>query len=139
MLDKLFEQNKELFTKSDYKIMEYLMRHKQDLQYLTTEDLVMMFSYSRILTEIQILLQHAGMVHYKTVLFTDLLVSPEIQQADVVLYSYRGEPSEYHSMAAPMVIVDLLIMNLMRERGDSVERAGYLEKLREKYAALIKR
>ena len=33
-------------------------------------------------------------------------------QADLVLYSYRGEPNEYHSMTAPMILLDLLIMRL---------------------------
>lgn len=104
-----------------------------------SRDLVLMFSYSRLLSEVQILLRHAKKVHYKTILFTDLLASPEIAQADITLYSYRGEANEYHSMVAPMTVVDLLIMKLMEKRPDAVERAEYLERLRENYANFIKR
>lgn len=104
-----------------------------------SRDLVVMFSYSRLLSEVQILLRHAKKIHYKTILFTDLLASPEITQADILLYSYRGEPNEYHSMVAPMTVVDLLIMKLTEELPDAVERAEYLEQLRENYSNFIKR
>ncbi|MFR5601919.1 MAG: hypothetical protein ACLTKI_05990, partial [Lachnospiraceae bacterium] len=39
MLQTLFEENKEHFSKSDYKIMECLMRNQRELQYLSTEEL----------------------------------------------------------------------------------------------------
>lgn len=106
---------------------------------LGSRDLILMFSYSRILSEVRILLKHAETVHCRTILFTDLLTAPELQMADVVLYSYRGEPNEYHSMAAPVTVIDLLAMKLMKEMPDSVERARYLEKLREDYSGIIKR
>ena len=106
---------------------------------LGSRDLILMFSYSRILSEVRILLKHTETVHCRTILFTDLLTAPELQMADVVLYSYRGEPNEYHSMAAPVTVIDLLAMKLMKEMPDSVERARYLEKLREDYSGIIKR
>ena len=111
----------------------------ENMMNIGSRDLVVMFSYSKLLSEVQILLRHAKKIHYKTILFTDLLASPEIAQADISLYSYRGEPNEYHSMVAPMTVVDLLIMKLMEERPDAVERAEYLERLRETYANFIKR
>ncbi|MFR5602522.1 MAG: MurR/RpiR family transcriptional regulator, partial [Lachnospiraceae bacterium] len=106
---------------------------------LGSRDLILIFSYSRMLSETQILLNHAGKIHCKTILFTDLLAVPELSMADLVLYSYRGEPQEYHSMAAPVALIDLLVMKLMKEMPDSVERAGYLEWLREEYGGIIKR
>ena len=106
---------------------------------LGSRDVILIFSYSRILSEAQILLSHAAKIHCRTILFTDLLAAPELGMADLVLYSYRGEPNEYHSMAAPVALVDLLVMKLMKEMPDSVERAGYLERLREEYVGIIKR
>lgn len=106
---------------------------------LGSRDLILMFSYSRILSEIQILLKHARNIHCKTILFTDLFAAPETAWADMVFYSYRGEPNEYHSMAAPLALIDLMIMKLTEKKADAVERAAYLEKLREEYAGLIKR
>ncbi len=111
----------------------------ESMMNIGSRDLVILFSYSRLLSEVQILLRHARNVHYKTMLFTDLLASPEIAQADMLLYSYRGEPNEYHSMVAPMTLLDLLIMKLTAARKDAVPRAEYLEQLRNTYANFIKR
>lgn len=38
-----------------------------------------------------------------------------------------------------MAVIDLLIMKLTEEKPDTVERAEYLERLRENYANFIKR
>ena len=40
MLQELYEQHKDLFSRSDHKIMEYLLRNKDQLPYLTVRDLV---------------------------------------------------------------------------------------------------
>lgn len=106
---------------------------------ISSRDLVIMFSYSRILMEIRILLEHAGTVHCKTILFTDLLAAHELSMADLVLYSYRGEPNEYHSMVAPLTIIDMIILQFTNECNDSVEKAEYLENIRDRYSNYIKR
>lgn len=105
----------------------------------TSEDLILMFSYSRLLTEIQVLLKHSRIIHYKTILFTDLLTQKELPAADLTLYSYRGEPNEYHSMVTPMTVIDLLIMRISQLTESSVEKLKCLEGLRNQYLSYIKR
>ena len=62
-----------------------------------------------------------------------------LSQADLVLYSCRGEPNDYHSMAVPMLLLDMIIMKTSQALGGGLERARELERLREKYAGMIRR
>ena len=102
-------------------------------------DLVLLFGYSRLLTEVQILLSYSKEAGYQTVLFTDLMTGEYLSQADLVLYTCRGEPNDYHSVTAPMMLLDLLIMKTSQTLGGGLEKAKKLQKLRERYSGLIRR
>lgn len=39
MLQELYEQYKDTFSKSDHKLIQYLLRNEEQLQYLTSEEL----------------------------------------------------------------------------------------------------
>lgn len=106
---------------------------------LRQEDLILLFGYSRLLTEVQILLAYEQEAGYRTILFTDLLTGELLPQADLLLYTCRGEPNDYHSVAAPMLLLDLLIMKTSQAMGGGLEKAKKLQGLREKYAGLIRR
>lgn len=106
---------------------------------LGSDDLVILFGYSRILAEEKILLAHSRIAGFRTILFTDLMAAPELDQAGLVLYCSRGEKNGYHSMAVPMILTDLLIMTVYQKAGNSRERAKELEALRERYRSLIRR
>ena len=60
-------------------------------------------------------------------------------QADLLLYTCRGEPNDYHSVAAPVLLLDLLIMKTSQALGGGLEKAKKLQKLREAYGGLIRR
>ena len=120
------------FIKSGSEIYEYMMN-------MTSRDAVLMFSFSRLLREVRVLLRHCRDIRCPSILFTDLFTFHEPDTADLVLYSYRGEPNEYHSMAAPMALLDILILNLMHQQTGSISSSRYLESLRAQYASLIKR
>ncbi len=106
---------------------------------LSRNDLVLMFSYSRLLSEIEILLKHSRIASYDTVLFTDLMTSRHLELAGTILYSYRGEPNEYHSMIPPLALIDLLILKIAQVKENSLEKMKYLETIREMYRGIIKR
>ena len=91
-------------------------------------DLVLLFGYSRLLTEV-----------YQTILFTDLLAEEHLSNANLTLYSFRGEPNDYHSVATPLLLIDLLIMKASQSLGGGLEKAKKLQNLREQYAGLIRR
>lgn len=102
-------------------------------------DLVLLFGYSRLLTEVQILLSYSQEACFSTILFTDLMANDLLSQADLVLYSCRGEANDYHSMAVPMLLIDMLIMKTAQALGGGLEKARQLEKLRENYSGMLRR
>ena len=106
---------------------------------LKSGDLVLLFGYSRLLSEVRILLSYSREAGYKTILFTDLLTGEFLSQADLVLYTCRGEPNDYHSVAVPVLLLDLLIMKTSQALDGGLEKAKQLQKLRETYGGLIRR
>lgn len=102
-------------------------------------DLVLLFGYSRLLTEVQILLSYSEKAGYQTILFTDSLAEEHLSNANLTLYSFRGEPNDYHSVATPLLLIDLLIMKASQSLGGGLEKAKKLQNLREQYAGLIRR
>lgn len=102
-------------------------------------DLVLLFGYSRLLTEVQILLSYSEKAGYQTILFTDLLAEEHLSNANLTLYSFRGEPNDYHSVATPLLLIDLLIMKASQSLRGGLEKAKKLQNLREQYAGLIRR
>lgn len=106
---------------------------------LKSGDLVLLFGYSRLLSEVRVLLSYSREAGYKTILFTDLLTGEFLSQADLVLYTCRGEPNDYHSVAVPVLLLDLLIMKTSQALDGGLEKAKQLQKLRETYGGLIRR
>lgn len=106
---------------------------------LNKDDLVILFGYSRLISEIIILLKHSKIANYKTILFTDLLTQQELNYADIVMYNYRGEPSQYHSMVSSIALIDLLVIKIAQLKEDSLDKMKTLENIREQYSYLIKR
>lgn len=106
---------------------------------LKSGDLVLLFGYSRLLNEVRVLLSYSREAGYKTILFTDLLTGEFLSQADLVLYTCRGEPNDYHSVAVPVLLLDLLIMKTSQALDGGLEKAKQLQKLRETYGGLIRR
>lgn len=64
-----------------------------------------------------------------TILITDMRVSATAEQADIVLAIERGSPEEFHSMVAPVAIVDALVIALARAYRDTTNAA--LDRLQE--------
>ncbi|MDC7224117.1 MAG: MurR/RpiR family transcriptional regulator [Spirochaetales bacterium] len=54
-----------------------------------------------------------------TILITDLRVSRLTEAADIVLTINRGEPGEFHSMVAPVALIDGLIIALAGKESES--------------------
>ena len=65
------------------------------------QDLVVMFSFSKLSREGRVILEHRRAAGYRTLAFVSRTCIPPEEQADISLFAYRGEEKEYHSMAAP--------------------------------------
>ena len=96
-----------------------------------TQDLVVMFSFSKLSREGRIILEHSRAVGYRTLAFVSRTCIPPEEQADISLFAYRGEEKEYHSMAAPTALLDVLavaVTSRLGQRGtDSLERLHQLK------------
>ena len=244
MLQELYEQYKDTFSKSDHKLIQYLLRNEEQLQYLTSEELsahtgispatvsrfwkkigfqnlkelkikqriqdtatpssrltsaLKRFEETASLTEdlkmhfgnntaktldrmdpalparaadlllqaqhvyiyapdascglasifcyrarrlgIQPVLLEGGSAIYEymvNITGNDLATQEEMPSR-LTFYCYRGEPNEYHSMTVPLLVLDLIILNLMQASKNSLTSSHYLEKLRAEYAQIIRR
>ncbi len=107
----------------------------------TPRDLVILFGFQKTSREAAVLLDYQKKLHFQSIFFTSRLYQDEEANAGVIsLYVYRGTPSEYHSMAAPMALADMLVVltanRLGQDSGSSLEQ---LYQLKETYKNEIPR
>ncbi|MDQ0063908.1 MurR/RpiR family transcriptional regulator [Paenibacillus harenae] len=101
-----------------------------------TGDTVLMFGFVRRSPELTVLLEQSREAGYMTVLVTDLLVSDMLSQTDIVLQLDRGELEGFHSMTAPVALIDALTVGLTKRRGrEALDKLDKLHALRKQYAA----
>lgn len=113
----------------------------EDLLHIASEDLVIIFFFGRkSLPEEEAIFREAADRKFKVLVITDQLVSSVSTQADVTLYSSRGEPWEFHSMVAPTLILEMLVIAVgSNKKEDSLDKLKDLEALRRKYRKILPR
>lgn len=121
-----------IFIKSGSEIYEYMINIK-------SEDIVLIFSFSRILNESIILLKHCQQIDCQSILMTDILTIDNGLSPDFPLFCYRGDPNDYHSMVSPMILLDIIILNITKLNPNSMKNSQNLEKFRNTYSDFIKR
>lgn len=106
----------------------------EGLAHASKNDLVIMFSFSKLSAEGRIILDHQKEAGYQTLAFTGRLCIPRNQKAGINLFVYRGEEKEYHSMSAPAALVDALVVGLSEKAGFSAaKKLGHLHQLKKRY------
>ncbi|RDU24947.1 MurR/RpiR family transcriptional regulator [Anaerosacchariphilus polymeriproducens] len=106
----------------------------EGLVHADNNDLVVMFSFSKISNEGRLILDYQKSAGYHTLAFTSRLYVPKEQMANVNLYVYRGEEKEYHSMSAPAAIVDALTLVVSEKIGaKSVDKLREIHVLKRQY------
>ncbi|RDW17056.1 MurR/RpiR family transcriptional regulator [Oceanobacillus arenosus] len=112
----------------------------EDLLHMTKDDVIVVFSFVRLLPEAQVILEHAKEVGFKTIIITDQLVSSFANGADAVLFASRGEMWEFHSMVAPTFLIENLIIAIgMKNKEENLQRLEMLSDMRNKYASELPR
>jgi DNA-binding MurR/RpiR family transcriptional regulator len=107
---------------------------------VTGDDVIMLFGFVNMLREMRVLLDYSGKIGSTTILVTDLLVSEMIEMSDIVFYTARGELWEFHSMVAPLVLVESLIVGVSQQNEQkSLAKLNSLHRLRKDYEGLIPR
>ena len=79
------------------------------MNFFTEKDLVILFGFQKTPKEAAVILDYQKKIHYKCIFFTSRLYHSLEQEAVIPLFVFRGEPSEYHSMAAPAALLDALV------------------------------
>ncbi|GAB6100501.1 MurR/RpiR family transcriptional regulator [Halanaerocella petrolearia] len=105
---------------------------------LTSEDVIVIFGFFNFSPEIKIILDYAKKINFTTILITDLVVSKMIDQSDIVLYVERGELWNFHSMVAPIAIIESLVVGIaMSNEEKFLDKLNNLHKLRKEYSEYL--
>lgn len=110
------------------------------MNFFTKDNLLILFGFQKTPKEAEVLLDYRKEVGCRCIFFTSRLYHTLEQDSVIPLYVYRGEPSEYHSMAAPAAVLDALVVMLGARLGD--DSSKYLDRLyqlKEHYKSEIPR
>ena len=110
------------------------------MNFFTEKDLVILFGFQKTPKEASVLLDYQKKIHYKCIFFTSRLYHSLDHETVIPLYVFRGEPSEYHSMAAPAALLDALVVMLgAKLKETSSGQLDSLYRLKEHYKTEIPR
>lgn len=99
------------------------------------DDLVIMFSFSKVSYEGEMILQCQKDAGYTTLAFTSRTFIPDAQKADINVFVYRGPAKEYHSISAPAAVVDALVVAVSEQMGpESARHLSRLYEIKKKYS-----
>lgn len=102
------------------------------------QDVIVIFGFVSESPEMAVLLDFAQDRGCRTLLITDLAVSSMLTKATISLFTARGQLWEFHSMVAPIAVIEALIVAVGKER-EQAALAGSeeLHRLRRKYAKVL--
>lgn len=123
----------QIMASSGHELLETLMHTNQ-------EDVILIFGFVHLLPEIEVIMDHAREAHYRVILITDRFIYPRLDHADVVLYAGRGEVWEFHSMVAPVYVIENLILYIGTSMPEhSLDKLTRLQQMRVTYASKLPR
>ena len=128
---KRFDIDVKVLAKSGHELFE-------DLIHIKKNDVIIIFGFTQESPEIKVLFDLAKNIDCKTVLITDLMVSSMIDNATFYFYTARGELWEFHSMIAPLALVESIIVSVGKAREEkSLDKLKELQELRNNYEKLL--
>jgi len=123
--------NVRIMAQSGHELLESLV-------HAGPEDVVLFFGFVGKSPEATVILEQAAQSGYQTVLVTDLQLSDMIDASDIVLQVERGDADEFHSLVAPLTVVESLSVSLAGRRGEeAMDKLGRLHAMRKQYASLL--
>lgn len=103
-------------------------RVSEQVAQMRENDAVLTFGFFRESSEVTVVLRAAERRGLGTILVTDLHVSRMSELASVVILVDRGRHDEYHSLVAPLAVIDCLVLGvaqrLPEESADSLDRVA---------------
>ncbi|WP_208559711.1 MurR/RpiR family transcriptional regulator [Marinilactibacillus kalidii] len=113
----------------------------EDMIHLKKDDVLILLAFGRkVLPEEAVIFSEAKNIGYKVIALTDQLVSAISDQADITLFGSRGEPWEFHSMVAPTLLIEILIIAISAyEKDVKLNQLDKLQELRKRYKDVLPR
>lgn len=87
----------------------------EELIHIDEGYVILLFSFGRLLKEGEVLLKHANEKKCKTIVISDQHAMDTPFPFDIFLYANRGEKEEFHSMIAPLFLLENLIIEIGKE------------------------
>lgn len=101
-------------------------------------DAVIIFAFSKISAEAEVILDNKKDAGYSTILFSGRIYREKGTGADINLYVCRGDEEEYHSMCAPIAAVEAIVIGVSEKMGArAVEKLDRIKNLKDKYGKKI--
>ncbi|MGP4038449.1 MurR/RpiR family transcriptional regulator [Gracilibacillus sp. D59] len=120
-------------------ISVHLLEHQgnellEELIHFKRGDVIIVFAFGRLLPEARVILDYQREIHFQTIMITDQLVANFTSLSTITLFASRGDANEFHSMVAPTILVENLILGLsVKEHDTNIQRLEHLSSLRKKY------
>jgi DNA-binding MurR/RpiR family transcriptional regulator len=106
----------------------------EQLVHVGSGDVLVVFAFHGYPRDIRTVMKVVQGAQSRIILVTDMLTSELHSMAASVLYVHRGEPHEFHSMVAPIAVIDAVTVSLAgREKSGAMERLNKLYELRKTY------
>ncbi|MEK3732491.1 MurR/RpiR family transcriptional regulator [Paenibacillus sp. FSL M8-0334] len=112
----------------------------ESLVNLEKRDAVLVFSFTRMLPETEVILDCASRVGCPALMITDREDLRYGTSAEVSFCVSRGDMGEFHSMVTPLLLVEQLILSIgLMSREEVLNKLDYLGELRARYADKLPR
>ncbi|WP_422659373.1 MurR/RpiR family transcriptional regulator [Paenibacillus sp. EC2-1] len=112
----------------------------ESLAHLEQNDVVLIFSFTRMLPETEVILDCVSRTDCSAVMVTDREDFRYGTCAQVSFYVSRGDMGEFHSMVTPLLLVEQIILSIgMLNKEKVMERLECLGQLRKRYADKLPR
>ncbi|MNM93448.1 putative HTH-type transcriptional regulator YbbH [compost metagenome] len=112
----------------------------ESLAHMQSEDVVLLFNFTRLLPETEVILDCVKQVGCSAVMITD---REDFRYGAPVQASFcvrRGEMGEFHSMVTPLLLIEQIILSIgLLNKEKVLSKLEYLGELRAKYADKLPR
>lgn len=112
----------------------------ESLAHVQQEDVVLLFNFTRLLPETEVILDCVKRVSCSAVMITDREEFRYGAPVEAAFYVSRGEMGEFHSMVTPLLLIEQMILSIGYLNKEKVlSKLEYLGELRARYADKLPR
>lgn len=112
----------------------------ESLAHVQREDVVLLFNFTRLLPETEVILDCVKRVGCSAVMITDREEFRYGAQVEAAFYVSRGEMGEFHSMVTPLLLIEQMILSIgLFNKEKVLSKLEYLGELRARYADKLPR